>query len=733
MLARLLSLSFGSCSASRAAGATHARLLAACLLIAGSLAAAPLAAQGLGELTVESALDEPLRASIQLLDTGGLDADQLLIAIASPEEYEQAGLERNGLLARIEFDVQLEPQGSSRVILTSQDRISEPALSLLVSAQWPSGRVLRDYTLLLEPTDEAPAAATRAGATAPTTEPAAAGTSYIVRSGDSLWKIAEQTRPGTDVALPQMIIALQRANEDAFVNNNINRLISGRVLRIPTRDEIAIIAPAVALAQINAQNQEAGLTPLGGAAATAEAERDQLSVLGTEDAAGAGADTSDLGATIAALEAELLLSEEDLDRARIENEELNARLVELEEQIAILQNIIAIEDERIAQLQNELATQAEAPGAAGPGTDLVAAGEGQASQSLLGSSLALLQSNVVFIGAGLAVLLAVLGALVLRARRVADEEVDFNAVAPAPAAAAAAGDEDEGVLARLLARLRRRGDEDEYAGGASGVKDADARADAQLPEIEVDEIADELTGGLFADDEFEPAPVARAATAPMPVVAEVESKEAAVLANSILDEEASALREIDESLLDAPRATAPVASASVDFAQAEVGIDRAEPQPVVAVPQASDFRVIPAATPAVAARPTGDATEAPQDPEPFAFRPDPAPIAAASAAPAKPAAEPEIETVEVKSVAGGLDLGSLSFDEDDARQADETESSYNSRSSMDDCDTKLDLAVAYEAMGDVDGAIEILEEVIVEGKPAQVDEAQRLKAKWQYG
>ena len=715
MLARLLSLSFGSCSASRAAGATHARLLAACLLIAGSLAAAPLAAQGLGELTVESALDEPLRASIQLLDTGGLDADQLLIAIASPEEYEQAGLERNGLLARIEFDVQLEPQGSSRVILTSPDRISEPALSLLVSAQWPSGRVLRDYTLLLEPTDEAPAAATRAGATAPTTEPAAAGTSYIVRSGDSLWKIAEQTRSGTDVALPQMIIALQRANEDAFVNNNINRLISGRVLRIPTRDEIAIIAPAVALAQINAQNQEAGLTPLGGAAATAEAERDQLSVLGTEDAAGAGADTSDLGATIAALEAELLLSEEDLDRARIENEELNARLVELEEQIAILQNIIAIEDERIAQLQNELATQAEAPGAAGPGTDLVAAGEGQASQSLLGSSLALLQSNVVFIGAGLAVLLAVLGALVLRARRVADEEVDFNAVAPAPAAAVAAGDEDE------------------YAGGASGVKDADARADAQLPEIEVDEIADELTEGLFADDEFEPAPVARAATAPMPVVAEVESKEAAVLANSILDEEASALREIDESLLDAPRATAPVASASVDFAQAEVGIDRAEPQPVVAVPQGSDFRVIPAATPAVAARPTGDATEAPQDPEPFAFRPDPAPIAAASAAPAKPAAEPEIETVEVKSVAGGLDLGSLSFDEDDARQADETESSYNSRSSMDDCDTKLDLAVAYEAMGDVDGAIEILEEVIVEGKPAQVDEARRLKAKWQYG
>jgi pilus assembly protein FimV len=731
---------------------TLATLLASGFSLAGCLFTSLAAhAQGLGELTLESALNEPLRARIELLDVSGLEESQILIGIASPDEYEQAGLERSALVAQVEFDIELQPLGGGSVILTSQDRITEPFLTLLVSARWPSGRLLRDYTVLLDlpgtnPAGNAAAAPAGSSVAAPAGGASGAGT-YAVQSGDSLWEIAEQTRPDSGVAVPQMMIALQRANEDAFVNNNVNRLINGRVLRIPTRDEIAIIEPAAAIAQVSAQNQEVGLQPLNaGGTGTAGATRDELSVLGGDAAAAGGSGSSDLAATIAALEAELMLSEEDLDRARIENEELTAQLAELEEQIAILQNIIAIEDERIAQLQNELAAQAqatdEALSEAGRAADVLAASGQTQGQGFLGQVLTLLQNNLVFIGVALAVVLAALGVLVARARRAAaDDEFDFTAVRATPVADYA---EQQGFLARLLTRFRRGGGEDEYEGAESALREAAVpAASRRAPEIEVDEIPDELAGGLYDDEEFQPAPAA--AQTSSPVAADDSDEDAAALASSVLDEIDSALREIDESdesdemdaAVDGDSASVATADGVADDI-AEFEFDMAEPEPAEAatveaeaIPEAFEFKVTSGAE-AVAASTTAE----PEEPEleTLSFSLDPAPADAAEEAPAVEA-EPVIETFEFKPAAssggGGFDLGSLSFDENDAREADEAESPYTPRSNMDECDTKLDLAVAYEAMGDIDGAVEILDEVIAEGKPAQVEEAKRLKTKWQ--
>lgn len=734
MLARMLA---------RSPRPTLATLLASGISLAGCLfTSLAVHAQGLGELTLESALNEPFRARIELLDVSGLEASQILIGIASPDEYEQAGLERSALVAQVEFDVELQPLGGGSVILTSQDRITEPFLTLLVSARWPSGRVLRDYTVLLDlpgtnANGNATAAPTGGSVAAPAAGTAGTGT-YAVQSGDSLWEIAEQTRPDAGVAVPQMMIALQRANEDAFVNNNVNRLINGRVLRIPTRDEIAIIEPASAIAQVSAQNQEVGLQPLNaGGTGAATATRDELSVLGGDAATAGGAGSSDLAATIAALEAELMLSEEDLDRARIENDELTAQLGELEEQIAILQNIIAIEDERIAQLQNELAAQAEATdealSEAGRAADVLAAsGQAQAPQGFVGKALALLQNNLVFIAAALAVVLGALGVLMVRARRAAaDDEFDFTAVRKTPVTDY---EEKEGFLARLLARFRRDGSEQEYEGTEAVSREAAIPvATPRAPEIEVDEIPDELAAGLYDDEEFQPAPAA-----PASVVQDDSDEDAAALASSVLDEIDSALREIDESDELADSVEDAVASAAVaDDAtddEAEFEFDMTEPEPAAevaveseAIPEAFEFKVTPAAEAAVESAVA--ATEEPEL-ETLSFSLDPV----TEDEPAV-AAEPVIETFEFKPAAssgsGGFDLGSLSFDENDAREADEAESAYTPRSNMDECDTKLDLAVAYEAMGDIDGAIEILDEVIAEGKPAQVEEAQRLKTKWQ--
>jgi pilus assembly protein FimV len=723
---------------------TLAVILAGSLLLVASLFASRAAfAQGLGELTLDSAINEPLRGSIELLDADDLGESQLLVSIASPEEYEQAGLERSALLSQIEFDIDLQPAGRSRVIFTSQDRINEPFLSLLVSARWPSGRVLRDYTILLDLPGTNAAGAGAVATTSGTVTAATAGSggddAYTVQSGDSLWEIAEQTRPDNGIDVPQMMIAIQRANEDAFVNNNVNRLINGRVLRIPTRDEIAIIEPAAALAQVNAQNQAEGLVPLGaGATAATGAARDELSVLGGDAVVGAGAGSSDLAATIAALEAELMLSEEDLDRARIENEELTAQLGELEEQISILQNIIAIEDERIAQLQNELAAQSEATDeamtAAGRAADVLAAsGQGQAPQGMLGQLLLLLQNNVIFIGAALAVVLAVLGLLVVKARRAADDEVDFTAVLADPVEDAG----EQGFVARLMARFRRRGDEDEYENEEPFMRDVDAPVAVRVPDMEVEELVDDPDEDFHADDDVQSAQTPQAPQATTSAADDDGEFDAVALASSVLDEVDSELQAIDDSeqadVTDELTYESTEAPAVMDEVELEIDLTEAAPDPVAAapaaaIPEAFEFKVV--AAPAAAAADTVAVEKS--EVETLAFSLEPKPVASVPEAPAA-AAEPALETFEFKPAASAdsFDPDSISFDEDDAMQADEAESAYTPRNNMDECDTKLDLAVAYEAMGDVEGAIEILDEVIADGKPAQIEEAKRLKTTWQ--
>lgn len=764
-----------------------ALLLSPVVLLTGHIALA----QGLGELTLESALNEPLRARIELIDAAGLEESQLLISIASLDEYDAAGLERSALVSQIEFELDLQPLGSGQVTLTTQDRVTEPFLNLLISARWPSGRVLRDYTVLLDlpgagaagnaaavaaPVSAAASAAAPAASAAGAGSTAAAGEEYTVRAGDSLWQIAEQTRPDSGVSVPQMMIALQRANEDAFVNNNINRLVSGRVLRVPTRAEIAIIEPAAAVAQVNAQNREVGLMPLGGTgSAGAAAARDELSVLGGDRADAGAAGSSDLDATIAALEAELMLSEEELDRARLENEELTARLDELEEQIAILQNIIAIEDERIAQLQDELASQARATddalAEASRAAELLAATEqAQAPQGLVAQLMAMLQNNLIAVGAGVAAVLALLGVLLARARKAREEadedeflldevdepgmddeplmQDDRSEAEVEPEDEGSEDEEQQGFLAKLLARFRRKdqaeeADEAELGDEAFAAAAGPERSAAAQTDMEVDEILDELTGGLYADELDEAldeadrrAEAASGTAAPLEDDAEAdEDADAVALASSVLDEVDSALAEIDTADTITEVSAAEPDAEQDDAAEFEFDLsaDEALKAPVSS-DAAADSVEFTVGTAAPAPEPeTGDAVESGESEiESFAFTLEPEP---AAAAPQPEAEEPveELETFEFKPASGsdGFDLGSLTFDESDAKAAEEEESAYTPRTNMDECDTKLDLAVAYEAMGDIDGAIEILDEVIAEGKPAQIEEAQRLKAKWQ--
>lgn len=230
-------------------------------------------AAGLGRLTVLSGLGQPLRAEIELTTGPGEDAASMAVKLASPEAFRTANIEFNPALLSLRFVV--ENRGGRQVIrVNSAQPLNEPFVDMLLELTWNNGRLVREYTFLLDPPElrttqpaqvaaTAPAgaaatgaaaaaggqasaervAAARAGAERQAREGAAAGSaeespsSYRVRRGDTLGRIANRVKPG-DVSLDMMLVALYRANPDAFIGNNMNRLKSGQILSVPDADAV---------------------------------------------------------------------------------------------------------------------------------------------------------------------------------------------------------------------------------------------------------------------------------------------------------------------------------------------------------------------------------------------------------------------------------------------------------------------------------------------------------------
>ncbi|QQD24268.1 hypothetical protein GJQ55_07155 [Venatoribacter cucullus] len=370
------------------------RLIANILVAAGGLtASSQLLALGLGELTLQSALNQPLRAEIELVDSKGLTEWEIKPALASQADFERAGVEREFFLTSIAFKVE-----NNRIVLSSREPVNEPFLNFLIELNWPSGRVLREYTVLLDPpvfeetsyqpAVKAPAAVTEtvdvpvqsapAAVNRWDSEPAAAGT-YKVKKDDTLWDIALQTRPSAAITAQQMMIALQQQNPDAFIGGNINRLKSHQVLRIPDAEAVRAVAFTQAVAEVARQNRalqpgvaQVDATGRGADAPVAKAGKEggevRLLSAGAEEAESAAAGGEIAGGLGSdrqqALENDLAIALENVDKGRRENEELRKRLEALEEQINTLQRLISLKDDQLAGMQvpqQEAAAEAAAP------------------------------------------------------------------------------------------------------------------------------------------------------------------------------------------------------------------------------------------------------------------------------------------------------------------------------------------------------------------------------------
>jgi len=325
----------------------------------------------LGEMTLKSKLNQPLSVEIELLDVGGLTASDIVPSLASSQAFVDAGVDRQAFLDELTFTPVLNPSGRSVVRVTSSKPLPDSYVRFLLQVQWPNGRLMRDYSVLLDPAkfeQKAPEASAPAPRLA---TPAAASVTkaaeHTTTSRDTLWEIAAKHRNGGSIQ--QTMLAIQALNPGAFVDGNINRMKTGQVLRLPDPVQSTSLPQPQALAEVTVQNaawrqgrrgainQAAGRQQLdatkrtqAGAAPSQTAAKDNLSLVSAEAAKtgvkGAAADSKDLSNKLA-------VTQESLDSTRRENEELKSRMADLQSQLDKLQRLIELKNNQLAKLQAE--------------------------------------------------------------------------------------------------------------------------------------------------------------------------------------------------------------------------------------------------------------------------------------------------------------------------------------------------------------------------------------------
>ena len=234
-----------------------------CIGLIGLVYSSMATSLGLGEITVKSLFNQPLEAEIAFVNVQETPSDQIIVSLATADEFQRRQLDRPFFLTDLSFKVVLDNPDKPFIEVTSSKPVIEPYLNFIVEIQLPSGRLLREYTALLdlpepvkdvqEPTppsstvtdaennrpQQTPVRPSNS-AVSVTDEPVNEG-SYRIRSGDTLWVIAERTRPDRSVPVKQMMFALQQYNPHAFINNDINLIKSEVVLEIPSISEIRAV------------------------------------------------------------------------------------------------------------------------------------------------------------------------------------------------------------------------------------------------------------------------------------------------------------------------------------------------------------------------------------------------------------------------------------------------------------------------------------------------------------
>lgn len=471
------------------------RLLTKALILLGFIIPMQVYALGLGELHTRSALNQPFDARLDLHANSPSELSGLEVKLASPADFARAGIDRPPVLDALRFRV-VRDQGNAYVHITSRQPILEPYLNFLIEVNWSRGRLLRELTVLLDPPEllggeaagvESPQATqtpSRPKATPPVrnsrpqtakrraeakekTFPMVYGP---IQRNEKLWNIAEKMRGDADIraTIPQVMMALLRNNPEAFIDDNVNQVKSGFVLRIDDTSQINAMSAEQARREFRRQYQlwldykqrraaaaRERMSHRSGArqgqsqrqSTSSRAARDKQGVLTLErpkgekpvgghlesESVGQGQESEELKK----LRKQLAEAQQSAEANQQQNEAMHERLKAMEDQIAALQRLMSVRSDELSSLQQKMdsdKTEAEkqsdekAAGKAEPGffTKL--------SEGMSGFLKALRQSpqTMGIIGGAVLLLLTTLW-LLMRRRRQGSADPYLYGRSPAPA------------------------------------------------------------------------------------------------------------------------------------------------------------------------------------------------------------------------------------------------------------------------------------------------------------
>jgi len=444
---------------------------------------------GLGEIEVDSALNQPLNAQINLISASADELDEIRVELAPANVFERVGVPRPYFLTQLKFTPVSLVGGGAAIRITSKDPVREPFLTFLVEITWPKGRLLREYTVLLDPPEFAqrqapqiakpvttpkteeqiveakpvvvPKVATQAEIIAepvddleaireqmdrelgidateaevvevtpeaesiseePTAEEleeavvetvdepqtivattaeddivpetevktkADASSVVVVESGDTLYSIAKSANQSDTMSVNQMMIAIQQANPDAFMRNNVNLLKKGAVLRIPDASKAQTVSTADARQKILQQNalwmeyrgkvsqvaatnidapelvkekndvSQEGKQELKETTKKPDAANQDLNILAAEDAKQSEGNTQAAGGEeLKKLQTDLMLTKELSESRSKEAEVLKSRVKALESMLEKKEKILNIQNQQLKDLQEQLGIEA---------------------------------------------------------------------------------------------------------------------------------------------------------------------------------------------------------------------------------------------------------------------------------------------------------------------------------------------------------------------------------------
>ncbi len=342
------------------------RLLTKTLAIVSLLAPTGGHALGIGEIQLHSALNQNLDAEIALT-LSGENVSDIKVSLAAPEKFEKAGVSWNYFLSKIKFETIARSNTSAVIKITSREALKEPFLDFLLEVSWPKGNLYREFTVLVDPPsdyspDSAPAQSyAQSSAAVPRHQ---ASRHQQNRDGeygptlpkDTLWRVAERARAGSDLSVEQMMLAIYEANPDAFYQDNVYALTAGKMLKIPSRDAAQQLSRNQALAEFNRHTQAWRNRSSIARAGTEKLSEKQLKLVAPVEET--VAERAVVEPAVDASATKTVVKDKAIDTgqgtAAPSASAVQSKLAEMEKQLAMMQELVALKDQQLAALQSQL-------------------------------------------------------------------------------------------------------------------------------------------------------------------------------------------------------------------------------------------------------------------------------------------------------------------------------------------------------------------------------------------